>query len=86
MILWLLLACRVATVVDACEDNPESCLTCDASADCVFHGNHCFDTVICGHEDLPLAFPMIGCDAALEYAWPDAAACACVDRVCTYVE
>ncbi|MFN7144539.1 MAG: hypothetical protein ACK4YP_12245 [Myxococcota bacterium] len=86
MILFLLLACRTATVVDACDADPAHCFTCASSDECGFTGNACTETVFCAHEDASIAVIQIGCDRALEYAWPDDAACACVDGGCAYVE
>ncbi len=90
MILALLLACRTATVVDACAADPARCLACERDADCAFGGNPCTDTVYCAHRDAEIAVIEIGCDAAIEYAWPDDAACTCagevagVGAVCAY--
>lgn len=78
----LLLACRVATVVDWCVDNPGECDTCEADADCQYGGNPCTETVYCAHASASIAVIQIGCDEALEYAWPEPSTCACRAGVC----
>lgn len=84
--LLLLLACRTAEVIDACAADPELCPTCTSSAECEYTGNPCNDTVFCAHRAAPVSVTAIGCDAALEYSWPDDATCQCVASVCEYVE
>lgn len=83
MLLWLLLACRTATVVDACTLGDELCLPCASDDECVYLGNSCTDTVYCAQEEAPIAVIQIGCDPAAEYAWPAASTCRCVQERCT---
>ena len=82
LLLLLALACRSATVVDACASDPDWCLACDASADCAYTGNPCTETVYCAHVDAPIAVIQIGCDPAIEYTWPEADTCGCVAATC----
>ncbi|MFZ5477259.1 MAG: hypothetical protein ACOZNI_10845 [Myxococcota bacterium] len=78
--LLLFFACRVAEVVDWCDENP--CLACEGDAECGFTGNACVETVYCAHDDEQIAVIEIGCSEATEYAWPSDDACACVDGAC----
>lgn len=78
----LLLACRLATPVDACDLDPANCLPCSRDADCGYSGNPCLETVYCAHKDAQIAVIEIGCSSALEYAWPDEASCRCVENAC----
>jgi hypothetical protein len=82
MFLLLLIACRTATVVDACASDPEWCPTCADAADCAYTGNPCTATVYCAHVDAPIAVIQIGCDPAIEYTWPAADTCGCEAGVC----
>lgn len=71
-------ACRgQATVVNACDQNADLCLPCTSDADCGFTGNPCTETVLCAHRDAAIATIELGCDEALEYAWPDDDECQC---------
>ncbi len=81
--LTLLLACRTATIVDACDEDLAFCLPCETDAECVLGGNPCLETVYCQHEDAGIAVIEIGCSAAVEYRWPDASACTCEAGVCS---
>lgn len=79
LLLW---ACRTATVVDACEsrvEDTDACRPCASDADCTLTGNPCLETVYCAHTDVVIMVPDIGCSPAVEYAWPDASACGCLD-------
>lgn len=78
----LLAACRVATPIDACDLGEEYCPSCSSDAECSWGGNACTESVYCGHQDAGVAVVQIGCSKALEYRWPDAAACGCVEGVC----
>ena len=82
MMLFLLLACRTATVRDACDVDPEYCLTCDGDTDCGYTGNPCTETVYCAHGDAAIAVIQIGCDKAIEYAWPADETCRCIEGSC----
>ncbi len=75
-------ACRVATTVNWCVENPGECATCETDGDCAYSGNPCTETVYCAHDAAEIAVVQIGCDAAIEYAWPDDATCACSAGVC----
>lgn len=86
MFLLLLAACRQATVVDACLDEPDLCPACAEDADCALGGNACTETVYCLHEDATFAVIQIGCSKALEYDWPPADTCGCIDTVCQSTE
>ena len=83
--MWILawLACASpATVVNWCDDNPGACATCTRDADCVFQGNACTETVYCANTDAGIAVVQIGCSAAQEHPWPDAAECTCDAGTC----
>ncbi|MDP2316605.1 MAG: hypothetical protein Q8P41_27170 [Pseudomonadota bacterium] len=82
-LLWLLLACRTATVVNACDLDPSLCLACSTDDECVYTGNACTETVYCAHEDAPIAVVQIGCDRVAEYAWPAPETCRCVAGACS---
>lgn len=74
--------CKQATVVNGCDYGQEACLECAADSECRYAGNPCTETVYCAHDDASIAVIEIGCDAAIEYAWPDAGTCQCVERRC----
>lgn len=80
--LWLLWACRVATPVTACDQMPETCISCETDADCQWSGNSCLKTVYCAHQDASIAVIEIGCQQAMEYQWPPPENCACEAGTC----
>lgn len=82
----LLGGCRSAEVVNHCLKADGNCSPCASSADCVFSGNSCTETVFCAHKDAPITVIDIGCSEQLEYSWPDPEECACVNSVCQYSE
>ena len=82
MFLSLLLACRIATVVNACDEDAAWCLPCASDDECVLMGNPCLETVYCAAEGAPIATIEIGCSEALEYDWPDDSACTCQEGHC----
>lgn len=77
---------RPAAVLDACDEKQEWCLPCNGIEDCQLTGNACTEFVYCAHEDALISVVALGCDEAMEYAWPDASACQCVASVCRYRE
>lgn len=88
LVLWWI-GCKAAEVVDVCAAqvlDTGACLPCEGPADCVFTGNPCLDTVYCAHQGTPLAVAELGCSEAVEYRWPPAEACTCVDGVCASTE
>lgn len=74
--------CHDATVVDACDENPDWCLTCIDDAQCVLMGNDCVATVYCAEQDVPVSAIMIGCTVGTEYTWPPPESCTCQQNVC----
>ena len=83
MMLLLFSACRTASVVDACDLDDSLCLSCASDAACGYTGNACTDTVYCAHQDAEITVVEIGCDPAVEYAWPADDTCRCVASACT---
>lgn len=81
-LLLALLACRTATVVDACVEHPDLCPACASEDDCVLGGNPCLETALCAHRDAEIAVIEIGCSEALEYDWPPPETCGCVEGIC----
>jgi hypothetical protein len=84
MLLWIL-ACRLATPVDACADDASACVACTDDAECAYTGNACLDTVYCAHQDASIAVAQLGCSAALEHRWPDPSTCVC-RSTCTLLD
>ncbi len=85
MVFILLLACRTAELLDACEGDQTdtaTCIPCASSEECGITGNPCLETAWCAHEQALIAVPDIGCSAALEYRWPPDDRCACVEGLC----
>ena len=82
MLLALLLACRVASAVDACESDVATCLACASSDECGYTGNPCTSTVFCAQEDAGIAVVSIGCESMVEYSWPADDTCVCLADVC----
>lgn len=80
------LACRMATVVDACEADPSWCTPCEDDGECVLSGNPCLESVYCAQETVPLSVIEIGCSDALEYQWPAASTCTCQANTCASIE
>lgn len=81
-----LLACRMATPVSACDLDEANCIACQRDAECGYTGNACTETVYCAHQDASIAVIEIGCSKAVEYQWPDASTCGCVDGFCAVRE
>lgn len=82
MWLLLLLACRTATVVNACDEDPSWCLPCASDRECVLMGNPCLETVYCAQEGAQIATIEIGCSDEMEYVWPEASTCTCQSGFC----
>ncbi|MDP2310283.1 MAG: hypothetical protein Q8P18_29980 [Pseudomonadota bacterium] len=82
MLLALLIACRVAEVVDYCVDEPEACAGCMSDEDCLYAGNACTEAVYCTQSGAGPSVIQIGCSEAIEYAWPEPDTCGCVEGVC----
>ncbi len=74
--------CKQATVVNGCDYGDDACLECSADSECSYGGNACTETVYCAHQDAPIAVIEIGCDEAIEYAWPAADTCQCIESRC----
>lgn len=75
-------SCRTAEVVSWCDEHPGECAACASDDDCKYSGNPCTETVYCAHRDAGISVVEIGCDSALEYAWPDPSTCQCDASVC----
>ncbi len=75
-------SCRRAEVANHCVEHPGECQPCASNEDCRYSGNPCTETVYCAQKDTPIAVIDIGCDSAVEYAWPDPSTCQCEASVC----
>jgi hypothetical protein len=64
----------------------DACPLCDADSDCVIAHNPCTQTAVCGHVDESMVVVQIACDAAVEYATPDASRCLCQADTCSAVD
>lgn len=82
VLLLTLLACRDATVVSACDEDPANCVTCIDDGQCVLMGNPCLSTVYCAEQDLQLSTIDIGCTSNAEYTWPPPSSCTCQANRC----
>jgi hypothetical protein len=85
-LLLVLVGCRQAEVIDACSLGAEYCPSCITNEECLFSGNACTEAVYCAHQEAGVSVVQIGCDEALEYAWPDDSACQCQAGACAAVE